>query len=142
MSWVPKPNEYLNKAEKNAEKLVARPDVAARVAQRAKERAAQYQDRLGESFLEVQSIVRLVSAWAKGHYRVVPVRTLVALIGALIYFLVPFDAVPDFIAGFGLLDDMAVIAKVVQMFRTDLIAFREWEGEQAESTQQQGEDNG
>ncbi|MDF1780431.1 MAG: YkvA family protein [Alcanivoracaceae bacterium] len=139
---MPKPNEYLHKAEENAEKLVARPDVAARVAQRAKERAAQYQDRLGETFIEIQSIVRLVSAWAKGRYRVVPIRTLVALIGALVYFLVPFDAVPDFIAGLGLLDDMAVIAKVVQMFRTDLIAFREWEGEQAEGTKQQGEDNG
>lgn len=139
---MPNPNEYLHKAEENAEKLVARPDVAARVAQRAKERAAQYQDRLGETFIEIQSIVRLVSAWAKGRYRVVPIRTLVALIGALVYFLVPFDAVPDFIAGLGLLDDMAVIAKVVQMFRTDLIAFREWEGEQAEGTKQQGEDNG
>ena len=52
---------------------------------------------------------------------------MLAAIGALVYFLMPFDALPDFIFAFGLLDDIALIGKVVQMCRRDLQAFRAWE---------------
>ena len=39
-----------------------------------------------------------------------PGRVRGVLIAALAYFVVPFDAIPDFVAGFGYTDDAAVLA--------------------------------
>ena len=43
-----------------------------------------------------------------------------AAVGSLIYLVSPLDAVPDFIPGGGLLDDVAVILFVVQMLSESL----------------------
>jgi uncharacterized membrane protein YkvA (DUF1232 family) len=37
------------------------------------------------------------------------------LIAALAYFVLPFDAIPDFIAGFGFTDDAAVLALALRL---------------------------
>ena len=42
-----------------------------------------------------------------------PTRVRAMLLGALAYFILPFDAVPDLIAGLGFTDDAAVIAGVI-----------------------------
>lgn len=120
-------NPWLDKAADNAKAIANRPEVAARISARATKLASHYRDRLGDSFSDVQTMARLVAAWATGRYRTIPVRSIIALLGALIYFLVPLDAVPDFIVALGLLDDIAVIAKVVSLFRTDIQAFKRWE---------------
>ncbi|AAN47427.2 YkvA family protein [Leptospira interrogans] len=42
-----------------------------------------------------------------------PFRTKLIIAGALIYFISPLDAIPDFIPGAGFLDDAGVIAAVL-----------------------------
>ena len=116
-----------HRAEVEAEQLLAEPRAADAMAERAGQRANRQRGRLGEAFEGVMALTRLVRAWAGGRYRAVPTSTLLAAIGALVYFLMPFDALPDFIFAFGLLDDIALIGKVVQMCRRDLQAFRAWE---------------
>lgn len=44
-------------------------------------------------------------------------------VGSLVYLISPLDAVPDFIPGGGLLDDVAVILFVVQMLAGSLKAY-------------------
>lgn len=44
-----------------------------------------------------------------------PARVKGVLIGALAYFVMPFDAIPDFIAGFGFTDDAAVLAMAFRL---------------------------
>lgn len=44
-----------------------------------------------------------------------PARVKGVLIGALAYFVLPFDAIPDFIAGFGFTDDAAVLAIAIRL---------------------------
>lgn len=44
-----------------------------------------------------------------------PLRVRGTLLGALAYFILPVDAVPDFIAGFGYTDDAAILAAAVSM---------------------------
>lgn len=45
----------------------------------------------------------------------VPVRTkLVSLLLVLVYFWLPFDAVPDFLVLFGIVDDAAVLTFILQ----------------------------
>lgn len=122
------------RADRAAGKLAQRPDVATRLADRAKRRATRYRSRLSGVFDDVQTLVRLVKAWASGRYRVVPTNTVVAVLGALVYFMLPLDTLPDFIFMFGFLDDALIIAHVVKRFSGDLAAFRAWEARQGNSS--------
>lgn len=124
------PTDSQGKAHRRAEKLARDPRLADRVAALAADRAERFRGRLGEGLDDVRTLTRMVHAWATGGYRQVPVASIVAALGALVYFLMPLDAVPDFIAALGFLDDMAVISRVVHYIRGDLRRFRDWEAAQ------------
>lgn len=81
----------------------------------------------------LQAIQRLISAWAAGEYREIPVGSLVMIVGAVIYFVSPIDILPDFLPLVGLKDDAAVIAVVLAFVRSDLDRFLEWERTRAKS---------
>jgi uncharacterized membrane protein YkvA (DUF1232 family) len=44
-----------------------------------------------------------------------PTKVRAILLAALAYFVLPFDAVPDFLAGFGFTDDAAMLAAAIGM---------------------------
>ncbi|MFL5259607.1 MAG: YkvA family protein [Hyphomicrobiales bacterium] len=49
--------------------------------------------------------------------RQTPVQAKGMLIAALAYFILPVDAIPDFLLGLGFTDDLAVIATAISMIR-------------------------
>lgn len=49
-----------------------------------------------------------------------PSRTRYILFGALAYFVLPLDWVPDFLLGFGLTDDIAVLTAAISAIRSNL----------------------
>ncbi|MCO6184739.1 YkvA family protein [Rhizobium sp. L1K21] len=49
-----------------------------------------------------------------------PIRTKGILLAALAYFVMPFDAVPDFIALVGFSDDLAVLAAAISAVRSQM----------------------
>ena len=57
----------------------------------------------------------LVAAFYCATDSATPLRVRATLIGALAYFIMPIDAVPDFIAGLGFTDDAAVLALAIKM---------------------------
>jgi len=71
-------------------------------------------------------IMAMIRDYFAGHYRKLPANTLVALIGALIYFVSPVDTIPDIIPGLGYLDDAGVIAMVFMNFNNDIKAYKKW----------------
>lgn len=68
----------------------------------------------------------LCAAWWRGEYRAIGSQALVAVVAALVYFLVPLDMVPDWLLGVGLLDDLAVLAWVLRTWEGELQAYRVW----------------
>ncbi len=72
----------------------------------------------------------LLRAWLDGDYRQVSQRTVVVVAAALLYFVVPLDVIPDFLFGWGLLDDAAVLAYVFAQVSDELSAFENWQKEQ------------
>jgi uncharacterized membrane protein YkvA (DUF1232 family) len=76
---------------------------------------------------DLHALARLVSAWARREYDVVPWRAIAMSTAALLYFVNPFDAVPDTILGFGYLDDASVLAFVAGAIKSDLELFADWE---------------
>ncbi len=79
---------------------------------------------------EVQTLLRLLQAWARGEYRVIPWRSLLYSVAALVYLVNPADLIPDVVVGLGLVDDVAVVAAVARMLQSDLERFRLWESTQ------------
>lgn len=54
----------------------------------------------------------------------IPGRTKLYLLGALLYFLSPVDLVPDFIPGFGMVDDAVVVALALRSLNDALNLYR------------------
>ncbi len=50
----------------------------------------------------------------------VPIREKAYIVGALGYFILPVDLVPDFIAGLGYTDDLAVIAILMKHLKDNI----------------------
>ncbi len=50
----------------------------------------------------------------------VPIKTKAYIIGALGYFVLPLDGIPDFIAGLGYTDDFAVIALLIKHLKDSI----------------------
>ena len=53
--------------------------------------------------------------------RATPVRVRAALVGALAYFVLPADLVPDFLPGLGYTDDAAVLAATLQLVAAHIL---------------------
>lgn len=49
------------------------------------------------------------------------------VVAALLYFVSPIDAVPDFLVGIGLLDDAAVLAFLYKTIKEEIDHYMEWE---------------
>jgi uncharacterized membrane protein YkvA (DUF1232 family) len=75
-------------------------------------------------------LTSLLRDWVTGRYRTVPWGTLLTITGALVYFLMPLDAIPDPIVALGFVDDIAVISRTLKLTRNDLERYQQWRTEQ------------
>ena len=82
---------------------------------------------------DLQLLQGLCVAWWRGEYRAISSQALLAVVGALLYFVTPLDAIPDWLIGVGLIDDLAVLAWVLRTWNDELLAFRAWREAQAPS---------
>ncbi|AMB87102.1 hypothetical protein AWM79_18070 [Pseudomonas agarici] len=62
----------------------------------------------------------------RGEYRAISTKSMITVVAGLLYFLSPIDAIPDVIPVFGMLDDIAVLAWVMNTLDQELNAFRAW----------------
>jgi uncharacterized membrane protein YkvA (DUF1232 family) len=76
---------------------------------------------------DLSTMLRLLLAWANATYRRIPWSALMMMAGAVMYFVMPVDLIPDMLGPIGLMDDAAIIATVVQSVREELHRFRAWE---------------
>ena len=93
----------------------------------AYDRMTAHSNVLSAVWTDLQTMLRLLLNWADQSYQRVSWTPLVLIVGALIYFVAPIDAIPDVIGGLGFVDDAAVISTVVRGVRHELDRFRHWE---------------
>ncbi|WP_370866533.1 YkvA family protein [Salinimicrobium profundisediminis] len=75
---------------------------------------------------KAKSMFSLVRDYWNGNYREVPWKTIAAVVGALLYVLMPLDLIPDFIPVAGFLDDAGVIAACLALVSDDLVDYEKW----------------
>ena len=62
----------------------------------------------------------VVAAWFCALDPATPHKVRAVLLAALAYFVLPFDTVPDFLAGIGFSDDIAVLVAAITMVRAHI----------------------
>ncbi len=70
--------------------------------------------------------VRMIKAHFNGTYKV-STGALSFIILGLVYFVSPFDIIPDFLGVFGFADDVSVILAIFAKLKDEVEEFLEWE---------------
>ena len=81
----------------------------------------------GESWPYLLAMVRLVRDYHRAEYRDIPAPKLTAIISTIIYFVSPFDVIPDYLPVLGHIDDAFVVGLALKSIRPELDAFMAWE---------------
>ena len=80
---------------------------------------------------QARLFIDMLGDYQSGKYRQAPVWTVGVVAFALLYILMPFDLVPDFIPLAGLADDALLLAVALSMVGQDIKDYEKWRGEAA-----------
>ncbi len=90
-----------------------------------------------KTLYNVQELYSLFKDTIKGKFKLHPL-TFGVIAGGLLYFINPFDLIPDVIPFIGYMDDIAVLTTIINSFHNELEAYRKWKeatgGETTEDT--------
>lgn len=73
------------------------------------------------------AMIRLIRAHDQREYKDIASENLLIVVAALIYFVSPFDVIPDWVPVLGHIDDAFVVALALRSARGDLDTFMAWE---------------
>ncbi len=73
--------------------------------------------KLAHNLSRVPFASEAVAAWYAAFDPATPLKVKATLLGALAYFVMPFDVVPDFLLGLGFTDDLAVLVTAISIVR-------------------------
>lgn len=82
----------------------------------------QYAD-IGE---RLTALNQLIEAWRKKEYRDISYINLILGVSILVYFVSPYDVIPDFIPAVGRIDDDFLLRKGLAMLDIEIEKFQRW----------------
>ena len=85
----------------------------------------------GEYLAAVPRMIALLKDYIQKDYTEFPKKSLLIIVGALLYLINPKDLIPDKYIGVGLLDDAAVIAAAIAIVKGDLDKYDAWKDAKA-----------
>ena len=77
---------------------------------------------------DVKLFFSMLKDFVTKKYTEVPVGTIMAIAGSLLYVLSPIDVIPDFLPVVGYLDDAGVIALCMNFVKADLDKYKQFKG--------------
>lgn len=118
---------YYESFEKKAEKIITNADKTSKLINDAMEKVNKIsKGPVEEIWDNLLVFFDLMSDWLKGNYRNIPIGSIIMIVASIIYFLTPFDIIPDFIVGLGYIDDMSIISYTFRQIQTDIDKYQVW----------------
>lgn len=119
-----------SKSETRASQLIKDKEKTKKVLDKALMKATTNKNDLTGIWDQLQNLFSLVRDYLSGNYKNIPKKSIIAILAGIIYFLSPIDMFPDFILGFGLIDDMFIIGLVVKQVAKDIEKYQLWKMQQ------------
>ncbi|HUQ34992.1 MAG TPA: YkvA family protein [Aestuariivirga sp.] len=76
--------------------------------------------KLKKSLASVPFAEEVIAAYYCAFDPATPLKVKGILLGALVYFIMPFDVIPDLLLGLGFTDDMAVLYTAISLIRSHM----------------------
>lgn len=114
-----------DQSKEKAKKMLENRDKMDRFLERLEKKLAHI-PVVGGMLSEIPILIALVKAYIEKRYLDVPIGSMIAIVGALLYFLSPIDLMPDFLPAIGLVDDAAVIALSFKLVHDDVKEYKAW----------------
>jgi uncharacterized membrane protein YkvA (DUF1232 family) len=116
------------KATAEAESYVKDPERLRKLAGDAREKINHIpRGPFAETWPYLMAMIRLIRAFHQLEYRDIPAQNLQVIVAAIIYFVSPFDVIPDSVPILGNIDDAFVVRLAMKSVGADLDAFMAWE---------------
>ena len=124
-----KTDQYVQseRAMKKAMSIIDNPEKLEETLRRTEEKMNRVDGVFVQFRDNVQTLLRMIKAFKNGLYKEFPTKTMVVAVIGIIYFVNPFDFVPDLIPILGQIDDMMVISYIFLSLGKDIENFRNWE---------------
>ena len=114
-----------DKSKEKAKKLLEDEDKMDRFLERL-EKKLKHIPVVGGILSEIPTLISLVKAFIQKKYLEIPIGSVIAIVGALIYFLSSVDLIPDRLPAIGLADDAAVLTLAFKLVHDDVVEFTDW----------------
>lgn len=115
------PSKILHKLSHKARALVENPKALERLFDASKSKFDKIElPSFKELKKDFDTARELLLSYINGSYKTVPWKSVLAIVAAMIYFINPFDLIPDIIPLKGLIDDASVFVFVFASIREDL----------------------
>jgi uncharacterized membrane protein YkvA (DUF1232 family) len=122
-------NPHYEEDKRKAEKYAGKPHKIRQVIENAMNKLKTLDiDPLTDLAESINTLARLLETYLRGHYQM-PWQSAASVIAALLYFITPTDAIPDFLLGIGYVDDISIIRYTLKTIAKDLERFEKWEKE-------------
>lgn len=85
-------------------------------------------NRFTKMINQIKLALSLIRDFRNKRYNEIPWRSITMLVAAVLYFINPFDMVPDILPVFGFTDDALFFAAVFKFIQSDLEVYCNWKG--------------
>lgn len=117
--------KQLKNSESKVKDYFENPDKMKKLLEEGTKKAQGIKGPLEEMFNTLKVLISLIKDYLNGSYKVIPKASIIVIIGALIYFVSPFDFFLDFLPG-GYVDDALVIGIAYKQVKADIEKYKVW----------------
>ena len=126
-----KSQKRLDRRFSTARKIMHNPEKMEQLLERAENKKAfLISDKAAKVLSNVPEFIDFIKSYIKKEYSEVPVKSIIAIISAILYFVSPVDAIPDVFLILGLTDDIAILAFCLKAFSDDFEKYKKWKENQ------------
>lgn len=75
---------------------------------------------------KLTSLILLIKDYISGDYKDISKKTIIYIIGAVLYFLNPLDLIPDMILAIGFIDDLSILSFVYKKVSNEISQYQDW----------------